>query len=105
MTEVRRSVSEANARGFSALVRDAEQGITTVITRHGTDVAAIMPLDLYERLTSLAEPVTVPKAALQRLLAETRAPVALGQITAKTAWHVLADACGMAADDLDGNPT
>jgi prevent-host-death family protein len=49
------SVSEANAKGVSKLISDAETGRPQVVLRNGKAVAAIVDIDRMDRLQRLDE--------------------------------------------------
>ena len=49
------SVSEANAKGVSKLISDAETGRLQVVLRNGKAVAAIVDIDRMDRLQRLDE--------------------------------------------------
>jgi prevent-host-death family protein len=50
------TVSQASTGGLSRWVADADQrGVTTVITKHGKQMAVIVPMSVYERLRALED--------------------------------------------------
>ncbi len=61
------TVSDANTRGVSGLVQDADEGRTRVITRNGRPAAAVVGIAELERLNELQENLTLTIAALARI--------------------------------------
>ncbi|MDQ2846237.1 MAG: type II toxin-antitoxin system prevent-host-death family antitoxin [Actinomycetota bacterium] len=61
------TVSDANARGVSGLVQDADEGRTRIITRNGKPAAAVVGIAELERLNELQENLTLTIAALARI--------------------------------------
>lgn len=85
------SVREARA-GLAKLLDQAEAGEPTVITRGGTPVAAIVPIEEYDALEAAADELLARKAmrTLEEDGGEPRATMA----------EVLADIFGTAATDM-----
>lgn len=61
------SVSEANAKGISSLVADAEGGRSRIIVRNSRPVAAVVSVREYDRLTELEENLALMVTAFARL--------------------------------------
>ena len=85
------SVREARAN-LARLLDHAEEGEPTVITRGGTPVAAIVPIEEYNALEEAADELLARKA-LQTLAEEGEAPRA-------TLAEVIADIFGTSKPDV-----
>lgn len=64
------SVSDANAKGISSLVADAERGRSRIIVRNSKPVAAVVSVSEYDRLADLEENLALMVAAFARLVAD-----------------------------------
>jgi prevent-host-death family protein len=74
------SVREARAR-FADLLDEAERGEVTLVTRHGHDVAAIVPVSLLDRLMS-ADATSAPAVRRSPYRARPgRAPLVAARLT------------------------
>ncbi|HKY16289.1 MAG TPA: type II toxin-antitoxin system prevent-host-death family antitoxin [Microthrixaceae bacterium] len=60
------SVTDANARGVSGLLRDAEAGNDVIVNRHGRPIAAVVGLDRLAEIVSLEADVRSAALVLAR---------------------------------------
>lgn len=74
------TISEANARGISTLVKEAEQGRHTSLTRHGKNVAAIVSSDELQRLNDYEDDLRTMAVLVGRLLTDTGERVSLDSV-------------------------
>jgi prevent-host-death family protein len=65
-TPMRRRGAEEARNAFSVLLDEAEQGRSTIITRHGRPVAVLVPFGAYHRLAP-QEPLTPLAGSGRRL--------------------------------------
>ncbi|HEY5881647.1 MAG TPA: type II toxin-antitoxin system Phd/YefM family antitoxin [Nakamurella sp.] len=65
------SVSDANSRGISGLVADAERGHSRIIVRNSKPVAAVISVSEYDRLAELEENLVLLVAAFARLATDS----------------------------------
>lgn len=77
------SVSDANTRGVSGLVQDADDGRTRVITRNGKPAAAVVSIAELERLNELQENLTLVIAALARITTDSGGRHSLEEVAAE----------------------
>lgn len=61
------SVSDANTRGISGLVADAERGQSKIIVRNSKPIAAVVSIGEYDRLAEMEENLVLMVAAFARL--------------------------------------
>lgn len=61
------SVSDANSKGISGLVADAERGQSKIIVRNSKPVAAVVSVGEYDRLAEMEENLVLMVAAFARL--------------------------------------
>ena len=62
------SISEANKRGISALVREAEKGHEQVVLRNNKPVAAVVSMERLEQLQNLEDDLLDISLATARML-------------------------------------
>ena len=60
MSVVSRKGAEEARNQLPDLLDDAEQGKTTIITRHGKPVAALVPLEAYEKIEQKRQASLLP---------------------------------------------
>lgn len=77
------SVSEAQSRGVSALVQDAEQGRTRVILRHSKPAAAVVSIARLERMEEIEEDLMLMVATLARMMVDTGRRHSLDDVAAE----------------------
>lgn len=68
------TIDDANHRGISRLVRDADEGRTTVLTRHGKPKAVVTStetIDRMEGLEELVEDLQLSVLALARIATDS----------------------------------
>lgn len=64
------SVTDANARGVSGLLRDAESGSDVIVKRHGHPVAAVVGMARLAEISSLEADVRSAALVLARAAAD-----------------------------------
>lgn len=74
------SVTEANARGVSGLLKDTENGTDTVVERHGRPVAAVISIGHLNELRTLEQDVRSTALVLTRIATDSGNCTALDEV-------------------------
>jgi len=82
LTEHSMSVSAANERGVSRLLRDAEDGRDVIVERHGRPVAAIVGIRRFAELIELEADLRSAALVLTRTMTDTGARTDLDAVIA-----------------------
>ena len=77
------SVTDANAKGISALVADAERGQSRIIVKNSRPVAAVVSVGEYDRLAELEENLVLMVAAFARVATDAGDWVDLDDLAAE----------------------
>lgn len=77
------SVTDANNKGISGLVADAERGQSRIIVRNSKPVAAVVSVGEYDRLAELEENLVLMVAAFARMATDTGDWIELDDLAAE----------------------
>ncbi len=71
------SVTDASARGVAGLVKDAEEGRTVVVSRHGRPVAAVVAMARFESIEEMEADLRSACLVLARAASDNGARIGL----------------------------
>lgn len=77
------SVTEAQKRGVSGLLQDAEEGRTRVILRHSKPAAAVVSIPRLERMEEIEEDLLLMVATLSRMMSDSGRRHSLDDVAAE----------------------
>ena len=71
------SVTDASARGVAGLVKDAEEGRSVVVSRHGRPAAAVVAMARFERIEEMEADLRSACLVLARAASDNGARIGL----------------------------